>query len=211
MKKKLLVGSAVGGLTFAGLALAPIAQAQSSPTVNCWNTDGTFRVVSKGDSINEQKIRKGNYRIKATGVSCASASSMLHKWLETGQTDSPWFVAADNWGTMFTANQAADPSFVIKRVKKKKNPVGTTTVKCWKDHGTFRVVGKGAQIDGQKVRKGNYRIKATGISCGGASNYLHEWLASGNTTGRWFVAGDNWGTMFTKNQAANPSFVIKRV
>ena len=95
--------------------------------------DGTFRVVHKGDTINEVKIKKGYYKLYVgkgssnAAPTCYQASTMLHEWLATGETTDNYLVASGTRGkksTMFSQGQAGQ-FFQIKKVKKSKAMAGS--------------------------------------------------------------------------------------
>ena len=131
---------------------------------------------------------------------------LVRGWPETG--DAPGWVMMKSTSKKFVMEWqvAGGATMVLKRTSSAKNhsPVKKKkTQKCWKKHGTFEVLSAGDTIDGTGIAQGEHQIKAKKMTCGAASNYLHQWVESGETNNGWFEADSKWGDlMFTPSQSA---------
>ncbi|MCH9816012.1 MAG: hypothetical protein K0U64_06110 [Actinomycetia bacterium] len=220
--KKVIASAGVVGLVFAGAAAMPAAQADSHNSgakyTKCWKTDGTFQVVHSGDTIDGVSVPAGSYKVKVRGIdpklTCGMVPGLMRGWLESGEAPNWMVTKSTSKKLVMEWEVQGGATMALKRTKKAKNPpkVKQKTQKCWKKHGTFEVLSSGDTIDDDPIAKGEYRIKAKKISCGAASNYLHEWLETGESSNGWFAAFSKWGdVMFTPSQSAKPNFQIKQV
>jgi hypothetical protein len=157
-------------LAFAGLGLialwaqappshaaARAAQAQTCP--------GTFTVLHN-DRVGQMAVPRGAYAVRTTGVSCASASTSLGRFLDDfdGVLPGGWTTAATGIGFV---NAGSGASIVL----------GTPSRPIVKGGcpGTF-AVGHNDRIGALSVPKGAYVIRASRLSCAAASRQFAFFL-----------------------------------
>lgn len=144
-----------------GVAVASlvVAASNSSPAAAGARCPATFTVLHN-DRVGAVSIPRGAYFLQPSGLTCATASSLLSRFLDDfdGRLPGGWTTAATGRGFV---NPGAHTSFTLQTATG-PGPAGGCP-------GTF-TVQHNDRIGSLRLRSGRYSIKTRGMSCASAAS-----------------------------------------
>jgi hypothetical protein len=144
-----------------------LVSAFASPAARAATACPSSFTVLHNDRVGTMSIPRGPYFLEPTGLSCAAASSLLRRFLNdfNGSLPGGWTTAPTGLGFV---NPTTNQSFTLGTAAPPNGGGG----RC---PGTF-TVEHNDRIGALRLRKGRWKIRATGMSCASASRQFAFFL-----------------------------------